>query len=84
MEKKRFRKQNMKTRQLIGFLGIGLILLGILPLYDGFNGFIQNESTSIEVLTVGMVVHTGWTVAFILPGVYIFRKFWTKLDGNRK
>ena len=72
----------MKTRQLIGFLGIGLILLGIPPLYDGFNGFIQSGSTPIEVLTVGMAVHIGWTVAFILPGVYIFRKFWTKLDGK--
>ena len=74
----------MKSRQLIGFIGIVLILLGMIALFNGFAGFLQNESVSMEVLTISMVVHIGWTVAFILPGIYIFRKFWTKIDGNRK
>jgi hypothetical protein len=72
----------MKTRQLIGFIGIVLILLGMIALFNGFAGFLQNESTPMEVLTVSMLVHIGWTVAFILPGIYIFRKFWMKIDGK--
>jgi len=72
----------MKTRQLIGFIGIILILLGVVSLFNGFTGFLQNESTPIEVLTVSMAVHIGWTAAFILPGIYIFRKFWIKMNGN--
>ena len=74
----------MKTRQLIGFVGIILIFIGVVPLFNEFTGFLQNESTPIEVLSVSMVIHIGWTVAFILPGIYIFRKFWIKIYGNRK
>jgi len=74
----------MKTRQLIGSVGIILILLGMIPLFNGFTGFLQSESTPIEVLTVSMIVHIGWTVVFILPGIYIFRKFWIQIDGSRK
>jgi len=72
----------MKTRQLIGFIGIILILLGVISLFNGFTGILQHESTPIEVLTVSMAIHIGWTVAFILPGIYIFRKFWIKMNGN--
>lgn len=76
--------EKMKTRQIIGFIGIILILFGMISLFNGFTGFLQSESTPIEVLTVGMMIHIGWTVAFILPGIYIFRKFWVQIDGSRK
>ncbi len=74
----------MNVRQLIGFVGVFLIFMGVIPLFNGFAGFLQNESTPIEVLSVNMIIHIGWTVAFILPGIYIFRKFWIKINGNRK